>query len=126
MKIDASERAELEQLRLATRLSRTYAWSYELGGASLSSARVTLIGATEALGYPELPSELGAVIERVVLPVDRARVLDELRACLEGAIERYESEYRVRRADGSVTWTLARGSVVRDDAGRPTGIAGVS
>jgi PAS domain S-box-containing protein len=128
MTIDATERAELEQLRLAIRLSGLYTWSYELGSGTLACAMATFTGVKQSLGYDpaELPLELGATLELLVVPADRARVLDELQAHLDGDTDRYQAEYRIRHKDGSVHWTLARGIVVRDDAARPIRLIGSS
>jgi len=51
-----------------------------------------------------------------VHPDDRERVRADVLAALEGR-ERLESEYRLRRADGSWAWTIARGTPVLDAGG---------
>jgi len=126
MTMDATERAELEQLRLATRLSGLYTWSFEPGSGAVTCAKARFTGAKQAFGYEdaEIPSELGATLELIVAPGDRARVVTELQAHLDGDADRYESEYRVRHKDGSVRWTLTRGVVIRDDSGRPLRFTG--
>ena len=53
-----------------------------------------------------------------VHPDDRERVRADVLAALEGR-QRYESEYRLRRPDGSWSWTVARGTPVLDAAGAP-------
>lgn len=74
----------------------------------------------------ELPGQLGAIVEHLVVAADRARVLDELEAEVIGDSVRYESEYRIRHKDGSLHWTLACGAVVRDAAGVPLRVTGTS
>ena len=105
--LDALERAELEELRLATRMSGVSTWSFELVGG-------------------RAPSDFGSNHAFLVAPEDRARVRAELQACLDGKTERFESEYRTRHPDGTVRWNLARGVAVRDAGGRPLRIAGGS
>jgi PAS domain S-box-containing protein len=43
---------------------------------------------------------------------------------LAGRAHAYDGEWRVRHADGSYRWVRIRGLCVRDDAGRPTRMAG--
>lgn len=57
-------------------------------------------------------------------PEDRPRVENELASHLEGRSPHFESEHRLRRADGSDAWVLARGRAVRDSSGRAYRIAG--
>jgi diguanylate cyclase (GGDEF)-like protein/PAS domain S-box-containing protein len=47
---------------------------------------------------------------------DRARVEDDIHACLEGRTETYSNEHRVRCKDGNIKWVLSRGMVVSRDA----------
>ncbi len=55
-------------------------------------------------------------VERVTAEIDQALKDQSL----------FESEYRLRREDGSVGWVLARGQVVADASGRPTRFSGVA
>ena len=55
---------------------------------------------------------------------DRARLQADLHEHLDGRSSPFESEYRMVHRDGSYRWMLSRAIVVRDDAGRPTRIAG--
>jgi diguanylate cyclase (GGDEF)-like protein/PAS domain S-box-containing protein len=55
---------------------------------------------------------------------EQARVAQELRAHIDGLIPSWESEHRVRHADGHYRWVLARGMARRDDNGRPVRLAG--
>jgi diguanylate cyclase (GGDEF)-like protein/PAS domain S-box-containing protein len=58
-------------------------------------------------------------------PDDRARVEEEIHACLEGRTASYTNEHRVRCKDGSIKWVLARGMVVSRDAnGKPLRMIG--
>jgi PAS domain S-box-containing protein len=60
-----------------------------------------------------------------VLPEDRQAVEDAARKAIEGT-GRYDSEYRIRSADGTIRWMAGRGDVVRDDHGRATCMVGVT
>jgi signal transduction histidine kinase len=57
----------------------------------------------------------------MAIPSDRYQVLAALRR-----LGCFEVEYRIRRGDGSVQWTLARGTLLRDAEGRPASLVGAS
>lgn len=58
--------------------------------------------------------------EKLVHPDDREAVRSILSDHLEGRVDFYECEHRLRHKDGSWRWILARGRVVeRDDDGQP-------
>jgi diguanylate cyclase (GGDEF)-like protein/PAS domain S-box-containing protein len=57
-------------------------------------------------------------------PGDREAVDSALRAHLEGHAPRFESEHRLRHADGSWRWVLARGQTMRDAAGKAVRFSG--
>lgn len=60
-----------------------------------------------------------------VHPEDRARVLADLQAYLDGKSPAYASEFRMLCKDGSWKWILSRGRVVSHDAdGRPLRMIG--
>jgi two-component system sensor histidine kinase/response regulator len=125
--IDVAVSAELAHLRLAIRASGLCSWTLTLGADDVSSAVATLTN-VESFGYTsgEMPSDLGALLELLVVPEDRPRVLAELEQQLLGDAAGYESRYRVRHKDGAVRWILARGTVIRDEHRRPIAIVGTS
>ena len=57
-------------------------------------------------------------------PEDVERVQAELDAHLDGRLPHFESEHRIRHADGGYKWVLSRGVAIRDEDGRPTRMAG--
>ena len=57
-------------------------------------------------------------------PEDRDEVEAELSAHLDGRTEHFESEHRVKHAEGEYRWVLCRGVAIRDESGRATRIAG--
>ncbi|HXV85521.1 MAG TPA: EAL domain-containing protein, partial [Gemmatimonadales bacterium] len=68
-------------------------------------------------------STLDAWMSRVH-PDDLVRVETEMARHREGRSPHFESEHRLRHADGSYRWVLARGLAVRSDTGAATRIAG--
>jgi diguanylate cyclase (GGDEF)-like protein/PAS domain S-box-containing protein len=81
------------------------------------------------LGYgeDEIGSAPGEWLERVH-PDDRSELDSALGAHLtahrEDASEHFESEHRIRRADGEYLWVQCRGIALRRDGGRPYRMAG--
>jgi len=58
-------------------------------------------------------------------PEDAGGVQARIASYLEGGTTGFAAEYRIRHADGSYRWMLARGAIVRDGAsGRPLRMAG--
>jgi diguanylate cyclase (GGDEF)-like protein/PAS domain S-box-containing protein len=57
-------------------------------------------------------------------PDDVVRVKTELNRHLEGRSPHFESEHRLRHADGQYRWVLARGMAVRSENGVATRVAG--
>ncbi|HEV7618838.1 MAG TPA: EAL domain-containing protein [Burkholderiaceae bacterium] len=65
--------------------------------------------------------------ETHVHPDDLPGVLAVLRACLEGTVPTYNSEYRLRCKNGDWKWVLSRGIVVARDAdGKPLRMTGMT
>ncbi len=59
-------------------------------------------------------------------PEDAARMADYLQHTLEGDVERYEAEFRIRDSAGHWRWIVARGQVAERDAqGRPLRLTGM-
>ena len=75
----------------------------------------------EQFGYE--PEEVTPDISfwgKLMHPEDQQRSQDLLNANLNGDIEAYENEYRVKNKSGDWQWVLARGKVAsRDEAGKP-------
>ena len=61
-----------------------------------------------------------------VHPDDRARLEVEWDVAVATPGQPFGSEYRVVWPDGTVRWLLARGTIVRDAAGRPVRVVGLS
>jgi PAS domain S-box-containing protein len=57
-------------------------------------------------------------------PDDGMSRSDMMEGYLAGRVPAYDGEWRIRHADGSYRWIRIRGVCVRDEAGRPTRMAG--
>ena len=77
----------------------------------------------EMVGASETLDGSGAWLERVH-PEDREALQTALDAHLAGQSPRLEQEHRVRHADGSWRWVLARGAAQRDAQGKAVRLAG--
>jgi PAS domain S-box-containing protein len=78
------------------------------------------------LGYSlsELKPEI-ATWENLVHPEEKERILGAMTAHLEGRLENFEAEHRLRTKEGSWKWILAKGRIVeRDDRNRPVRVSG--
>ncbi len=59
-------------------------------------------------------------------PDDYERTMQAMRDHLEGLAPIYQVDYRIRRADGTYTWYMDRGSVIeRDPDGKATKLRGI-
>lgn len=79
----------------------------------------------EIIGYSdeELPSSFAA-FEENLHPEDKSRVMENLQHYLQGQLDRYYIEFRMRHKDGSYRWILSRGAGIRDAAGKIYRMAG--
>jgi PAS domain S-box-containing protein len=55
---------------------------------------------------------------------DKPLVIDLLNAYLEGKVDKYEPEFRMRHKDGHYVHILAKGKIIRDDNGNPIRMLG--
>lgn len=106
---------------LAVRGANDGLWDWDL-----STNRVYFSPRWKALlGYRE--SEVGDQpqewLDRVHVS-DQAQLKAALDAHLQGRSDHFESEHRMRHADGSLRWVLCRGLAVRNDLGHALRMAG--
>jgi two-component system sensor histidine kinase/response regulator len=129
-------RRTTERLELGVRGSGTVVFDLEmpevdipvaLGAPAHEGPRSTLnlIG-WENLGYSAPPSfndadRIGAMLHH---PEDGLRAHEVTAAYLRGETPKLETEFRIRHADGSYSWRLARGEALRRSDGRPTRLIG--
>ncbi|MDT8307273.1 MAG: PAS domain-containing protein [Anaerolineae bacterium] len=127
--IDATERERTieamrereERLDLVMRGTNDGIWDWNLKTDSVyfSPRWKSMLG----YGEEEIAAHSSSWRE-LVHPEELERVLGILEAHLRGDTPVYEVEHRVRHRDGSYRWILARGTAVRDQAGRATRIVG--
>jgi PAS domain S-box-containing protein len=103
------------RLEAAQRVARVGWWErdYETAHVSLSDEACRIFG-VQAVDLPQWQGRWLSLIH----PEDRGRAAAASEAALGGG-PRYDVEYRVVRADGSVRVVHSQGDVTRDEAGRP-------
>lgn len=126
MDIDARRRVELaaedsrRRLELALESAQGCLWEWDLARARYNDAYYELLGVDPAAGrlQPTFWSDRAH-------PDDRERVLAAEREVVEGRMESYNTQYRVRHADGSWRWMVDRfRASARGEDGRATGLMG--
>ena len=109
-----------ERLKLALWASGEQFWDYDLERRQLLRLQ------PDEHSDPETPLEIRIDDEHQIHPDDLPQVLDHLREHLRGLTPLFQSEHRVRTAQGW-TWVRARGRAVERDAdGRVLHIAGTA
>lgn len=133
LRLVAERTAELRQRELQLKLSEER-WSFALDGAGHGvwdwepdSGRMFFSPAWKTmLGY--LPGELEDSLDTALglrHPDDLQGSREALRRYLNGEVDVYRSEHRMRRKDGSWAWVLERGQVVEiNDDGSPLRLIG--
>jgi PAS domain S-box-containing protein len=120
---EALGRVRSSERRLVETLEDTETGAWEWDVAADAFAGSANLGPLLGMPEEEPASSYGDFL-RVVHPADRARVAEAgERARRDGA--EAELEFRVVRSDGTVRWIWNRGTVVRDDAGRPAKLRGL-
>ncbi len=126
MDIDARRRVELaaedsrRRLELALESAQGCLWEWDIVQARYNDAYYELHGVSPAEGRRQR-----AFWGDRAHPEDRERVLTAERELVEGRIESFNTQYRVRHADGSWRWMVDRfRAAERDDQGRATRLIG--
>jgi PAS domain S-box-containing protein len=122
----ASEAALQEQealLRMALSSAQMAAWERNLitHEETWSEESWTLFG----LNPHREPGQGRAALKALIPPEDQRRIEQVERRSLETGAD-YDVEFRVLSPDGGVRWMSHRGSVVRDDTGKPLLMSGVT
>ena len=115
---EARLREREERYRLAARATKDAIWDWDL-----ISDQVTWNPAIEEL-CGDHPSPDAAWWEERIHPEDRGSVAESVQEFQTSESERWEHEYRFRRADGSYAHVLDRGFLVRSETGEPVRMIG--
>ena len=113
-----------ERLKLALWGSGDEFWDWDI-----RYNRLYRLGTDHLLGEPDSDDPAGSDMWRseAIHPDDLPRVQEILQQHILGKIEYFESEHRVRNAQGEWIWVLSRGKVVeRDENGDPLRMAGTA
>jgi len=127
-RLEAEVRRAKDRLDIAVHGSNLTIWEFDMPDGRIENSSVCFINVWEPLGFDpaEMPTDFSAAFALALHPDDQERVGRELGAALSGNGSDFESEYRVRPKSGADRWTLARGSILRDDTGRPIRFTGSS
>nr|WP_267433894.1 PAS domain-containing protein [Sphingomonas sp. GM_Shp_1] len=115
---EARLRESEERYRLAARATKDAIWDWDL-----ATGQVTWNPAIEQL-CGDRPSADSSWWEDRIHAEDRRDVLASIVHFKTSAGERWEHEYRFRRADGTYAHVLDRGFLVRDEDGEPARMIG--
>jgi two-component system, cell cycle sensor histidine kinase and response regulator CckA len=112
-----------ETLRLAQSAARLGAWDWniETGESAATPEAYEIYGldpATDKLTYSSLFDH--------VHPEDRESMSDGVRAAFASTESYYESTCRIIRPSGDIRWLIHRGTIIRDDNGKPKRLIGVT
>ena len=114
-----------ERMELALCGSNVGVWEHETPDADYRHRQRYYVNVWEQLGY-EGPPAGGETLLDAIHPDDRDRAEEAVRRYLAGESAEYETEVRFRHRDGSYRTLLVRGVAVRDAAGKPTRLVGVT
>jgi PAS domain S-box-containing protein len=115
-------RTSEQRLELAVSASDLALWEWDF-----IANRITFDGRlAKILGLP--PDAIGQTREGLrdlIHPEDEPSVIDAMQAHMEGRLDRFDVEHRMRAGNGGYRWVHALGAIVeRDASGRPTRLAG--
>jgi PAS domain S-box-containing protein len=107
-----------QQMRMVLDAAQMGAWVWDLKTDEV----IDLGNSSEILGVPMLHSF--SAFESALHPDDREKVKENITSAIQTG--RYDSEFRTVRSDGEIRWFRAIGSLVSDEDGKPTQMAGVN
>jgi PAS domain S-box-containing protein len=131
--VDEDLRAQLaeanEELRIGAERWRLLEDAAGIGVWEIDVATDTVRGTAQffrIMGLNPVEGDVPmSVLRDLRFPEDRERVKESCAFAVRQKIDRYESEYRIRRPDGEVRWIFGRGLVIRDADGNPIRHTGV-
>lgn len=110
-----------ERFRLAAQATQDVVFDWDFTSGKLEWHQTH----NKSLGYKS--EDLGQSIDwwrSRIHPDDQKRVSDAVRSLFQGGEPRFESEYRLQKADGSYAEVLVRGFVAQDPDGHATRMVG--
>ncbi len=94
-------------------------WDLRANTVYFSPRYLEILGHAPTDGPPSLEEWTGRIH-----PDDAEAVLGENKRCINGEIDNFSIEYRMRHQDGSYRWILGRGASLRDADGQVVRLAG--
>jgi PAS domain S-box-containing protein len=122
---EADEAARRNRLRLQLALDAASMISFDW---DIQRDEIKKSQSAEVSGRPQWDGPAGT-IETVLASVhdgDKEKFIANLHAAFASETGRYESEIRVMRPCGEISWSLERGRVERDEFGEPVRLIGVA
>ena len=110
------------ELRFAHAAARIGRWSWNLVTREMSWSEEY----RHLLGLPTASSSAGTYSMDFIYPADRERLQKQLEDALGSGAEQVEFEYRILTAKQDIVWIQSRGTITRDETGRPVSILGIS
>lgn len=112
-----------ERYSLATRASQVGVWEWNIDTSEMYiSPNLKLV-----LGYEEFEiRDHYADWHRLIYEEDKPAVSEAFNNCIRGLASSLELEYRMVHKDGSLRWTLTRGSVIFDHSNHPYRVIGTN
>lgn len=121
MQAERALRLSQERYRLAAKATRDAIWDWDL----VSDEATWGEALRDVLGYrEELTRDATAWWMDKIHPDDREAANAVVQSALEAGEDRWEVEYRMRRADGGYVSVLDRAFVLRDGQGQPVRMVG--
>ncbi|HPJ12872.1 MAG TPA: response regulator [Caldisericia bacterium] len=110
-----------EQFELAINGTNDGIWDWNIRTDSLFLSKRW----KEMLGYQEheLPNKMSSFND-LVYEEDRERVKRYIQRYLQGEIQKYSIEFRMKHKDGTLRWILSKGEAIRLPSGKPYRMAG--
>src|SRR5262249_9621512 len=99
-------------------------WVNEMPDGDPTRGRISVWNLWEHLGYPPQPHADYGRWAALVHPDDRAAIQEARERYFRGETPSFESQVRLRAADGSYLWFLVRGVVARNTQGTPIRFVG--
>jgi PAS domain S-box-containing protein len=114
-----------ERMELAVRGSNVGIWEIDMPDGDPHHSRRYYVNIWEQLGHEQPPAGRETVLTELH-PDDRGPFEEALRGYLAGQTTEFELETRFRHRDGSYRTMLSRALAVRDTAGKPIRVVGIS